>query len=43
MATTLDDTMELSEEAKRDIKKARKDIKAGKFYTHNQIKKQLRL
>ena len=39
----VEDTMELSEETKRDIEKARADIKAGRFYTHEQVKKKLGL
>jgi predicted transcriptional regulator len=39
----LEDTMELSEETKKQIEKARKEIKAGKFYTHGQVKKELGL
>lgn len=39
----LEDTMELSEETKKHIDQARKDIKAGKVYTHEQIKKELDL
>lgn len=39
----LEDTMELSEEAKQSVAKARAEIKAGKFYTHEQVKKHLGL
>lgn len=39
----LEDTMELSEETKRDIKQAEKDIKEGKVYTLEQVKKKLGL
>ncbi|MBU0459238.1 MAG: hypothetical protein KJ771_00350 [Nanoarchaeota archaeon] len=39
----LEDTMELSEETKRNIEQARKDISQGKFYTHEQVKKKLGL
>ena len=39
----LEDTMELSEETKRHIKESRKDIKAGRVYSHEQIKKKLGL
>ena len=39
----LEDTMELSEETKNHIELAKKDIKAGKVYTHEQIKKELGL
>ncbi|MEK6876549.1 MAG: hypothetical protein AABX63_04000 [Nanoarchaeota archaeon] len=37
----IEDTMELSEETKRHIEQARKDIKEGRIYTHEQIKKEL--
>jgi predicted transcriptional regulator len=49
MATTiqvseeLEDTMELNEETKKEIEQARADIKSGKFYTHEQVKKKLGL
>ena len=39
----LEDTMELSEETKRDIQKAEKEFKEGKFHTHEQVKKELGL
>lgn len=39
----VEDSMELSEETKLDIEKARAEIKAGKFYTHEQVKKRLGL
>lgn len=39
----LEDTMELSEETKKHIGQARKDIKAGRVYTHEQVKKELGL
>ena len=39
----LEDTMELSEETKRDIAKSRKEIKEGKVKTLEQIKKELNL
>ena len=29
--------MELNEETKREIEQARADIKAGRFYTHEQV------
>jgi len=38
-----EDTMELSEETKKDIKQARKEYKEGKFITHEQLKKELGL
>jgi integral membrane protein (TIGR01906 family) len=41
MATTMMfiEKMELSEETKKQIEKSRKEIVAGKFYTHEQVKK----
>src|SRR3989344_2536703 len=39
----VEDTMKINEETKREIERARADIKAGKFYTHEQVKKKLRL
>ena len=39
----LEDTMELSEETKKDIQKAEKEFKEGKFLTHEQVKKELGL
>ena len=39
----IEDTMELSEQTKRDIAEAEADIKAGKVYTHKQVKKELGL
>ncbi|MEK6951409.1 MAG: hypothetical protein AABX29_00170 [Nanoarchaeota archaeon] len=39
----IEDTMELSEETKRNIKQAEKEFKEGKFYTHEQLKKELGL
>ena len=39
----IEDAMELSDETKREIEKAKKEIKAGKFYTHAQAKKALGL
>ena len=35
----VEDSMELSEETKRNMEISRKQIKEGKFYTHEQIKK----
>jgi predicted transcriptional regulator len=37
----VEDTKELNEETKREVEQARADIKAGKFYTHEQAKKKL--
>lgn len=39
----VEDTMEVNEQAKKEIEQARADIKSGKFYTHEQVKKRLRL
>ena len=39
----VEDTMELNADTKREVEQARADIKAGKFYTHEQIKKKLGL
>jgi predicted CopG family antitoxin len=39
----VEDGMELNDEAKRDIEQARAEIKAGRFYTHEQVKKRLGL
>jgi hypothetical protein len=40
---TSEDNLELSDETKRNIERARREIKNGKFYTHAQLKKQLGL
>lgn len=37
----LEDSMELSEETKRNIKQSEKDIREGRVYTHEQVKKEL--
>tara|TARA_Y100000034_G_C6791155_1_gene354238 strand:+ start:423 stop:641 length:219 start_codon:yes stop_codon:yes gene_type:complete len=37
----LEDTLELSEQTKKDIADARKEIASGKFVTHAQLKKDL--
>jgi len=39
----LEDSMELSEETKRDLEEARREIKEGKFITHEEIKKKFGL
>lgn len=39
----LEDTMELSEKTKRSIAKARAEIKAGNYYTLEQVKEKLGL
>ena len=38
----VEDTVEINEETKKEIHKAREDIKAGKFYTHEQVMNKLR-
>ncbi len=35
--------MKINEETKKNIEQAREDIKVGKFYTHEQVKKKLGL
>jgi len=39
----VEDGLELSERAKRDITKSRAEIRAGKFYTLAEVKKKLKL
>ena len=39
----IEDTMELSEETKKELVEAREEIKQGKFHTLEQIKKRARL
>jgi len=39
----LEDSMELSAETKRAIERSKKEIAEGKFYTHEQVKKELGL
>lgn len=39
----IEDTMKLSEETKKDILKAEKEIKEGKTYTLEEVKKELGL
>ena len=39
----LEDTMELNEQAKRDIEIARKEFYEGKYISHSQLKKELKL
>jgi len=39
----LEDTMELSEESKKQIELAKKRMDKGHFYTHEQVKKELGL
>ena len=37
----MEDSIELSEETKRHIAQAEKDVKEGRVYTHEQVKKRL--
>lgn len=37
----VEDTIEVSEQTKKEIALARKDYKAGKFFTHEQVKRRL--
>lgn len=39
----IEDTMELSEQTKKDIKEAQKDIKNGKVYHWEDVKKELNI
>ena len=39
----IEDDLELNEKTKREIEEARKRIKAGKFITHDEVKKRLGL
>jgi predicted transcriptional regulator len=39
----LEDTMELSEETKKEIAEVRAQFEKGEFYTHEQVKKELGL
>ena len=39
----IEDTMELSEETKRNIAEAEKQFAEGRYYTHEQVKKKLGL
>jgi len=39
----IEDSLELSEETKKLIKLAEEDFKAGRTYTHEQVKKELGL
>jgi len=39
----LEANMELSEEMKKDLERAYKDIEEGRLYTHEQVKKELGL
>ena len=37
----IEDELELNEKTKREIEEARKRVKAGKFLTHEEVKKRL--
>ena len=39
----MEDSTEVDEETKRDIEQAKADIKAGRFYTFEEVKKKLSL
>ena len=39
----VEDSMELSEETLANIKKSEEDIRAGRVYTHEEVKKELGL
>ena len=39
----VEDSLELNDQIKLSIEKSRKEIAAGKFYTHNQVKKHSQL
>ncbi|MCG2735252.1 MAG: hypothetical protein L6282_02540 [Candidatus Methanoperedenaceae archaeon] len=39
----IEDSQELNEETKKDIAEARAEIKAGRFHTFSQVKKELGL
>ncbi len=39
----IEDSMELSEQTKRELEEARMEIERGKFYTHEEVKKKLGL
>tara|TARA_Y100000310_G_C20650428_1_gene799112 strand:- start:1635 stop:1853 length:219 start_codon:yes stop_codon:yes gene_type:complete len=39
----IEDTMELSDETKRDIAKAREDVKKGKVHSLDEVKRELGL
>jgi len=43
IADLIEDSAELSEETKRDIEQSRKDLKAGRIYTLEQVRKELKL
>ena len=37
----MEDLMEVNEETKKDLEEARADFKAGRYYTHEEVKKKL--
>lgn len=37
----IEDSMELSEQTKKEIEEAKKEIERGEFYTHEEVKKKL--
>ena len=39
----MEDTMELNDQTKKELVQARAEIKQGKYYTHEQVKKELGL
>ncbi|MBI4919648.1 hypothetical protein HY837_06965 [archaeon] len=39
----VEDSQEVNKETRQEIEQARADIKAGKFYTHEQVKKRFGL
>ena len=39
----IEDTQELSEETKKELQESRDEIKKGKFYSMEQVKKELKL
>lgn len=39
----IEDTMEINEETKKELAEARKEIKLGKFYTFEQVKKRVEM
>ena len=41
LARLLEDLRELNEETKKQIERARREIKAGKYRTHDQLKAEL--
>lgn len=39
----IEDEMEINEKTKKEIEEARKRVKAGKFFTHEEVKRKLGL